>query len=368
MQTGRIIARIALTGLLWLAALLPLQAQDDPPLAQMIGQMLIVGFTGTQTGDQGVEAVRNQLGAGIIGGVLLLDRNIADPQQLRALISALNPPNLPAPAWIAVDQEGGRVQRLPAAKGFEAWDSAQSIGRAAAQQADFAPQYYAPRAKALHALGINLNLAPVLDLNVNPANPVIGKLGRSFSPESARVATVAEDFIRGHHANGVLTVAKHFPGHGSSTGDSHHALPSIADSWRDDELLPYRTLAGAGELDLVMMGHLYHPAFSDAPNRPSSISKRGVAALRALVGGDVVIMTDDLQMQAVRDLYSDPEAAVQAVIAGNDVLLFNTFKVPDAKIGDTINAAILSAVQKGRITQAQIAASYHRILRLKQRM
>jgi beta-N-acetylhexosaminidase len=368
MRAARIIAWIAAKGLVWLLCLSPVQAQDAPPLAQMIGQMLIVGFTGTQAGDPGVEAVRGQLASGTIGGVLLLDRNITDPQQLRELIAALNRPNLSVSAWIAVDQEGGRVQRLPADKGFEIWVSAQSMGRRAERHSDVALQYYSARAHSLHALGINLNLAPVLDLDLNPSNPIIGKLGRSFSADATRVAALAADFIQGHHANGVLTVAKHFPGHGSSAGDSHRTLPSIATSWRHDELLPYQILAGQGLLDLVMMGHLYHPQFSDAPNRPSSISATGVTALRALVGNDVVIMTDDLQMQAVRDLYSDPDAAIEAVIAGNDVLLFNTFKVPDARIGTKINDAIVAAVKEGRISQARIAASYRRILRLKQRM
>jgi beta-N-acetylhexosaminidase len=346
------------------------QAQaQTPTLDQMIGQMLIVGFTGSRPGDPGVETARQQIAAGVIGGVILLNRNIEDPAQLTALIQSLNPPNLPLPAFIAVDQEGGKVQRLPAAKGFTAWDSAESLQHSARSGApDFTLRYYAARAQKLHALGINLNFAPVVDVNSNPDNPIIGRLGRSYSSDSAEVAQMAADFVRGHRAQGVLTSLKHFPGHGSSAGDSHRALPSIAASWRADELTPYATLAREGLIDLVMVGHLYHPDFSDAKGVPSSVSRKGVAALRQIIGPSAVIVTDDLQMQAVHDLYSDPEAAVQAVLAGDDLLLFSADKHPDPQIGPKIAAALKQAVQQGRIPQARIEASYARIQRLKQRL
>lgn len=346
-----------------------LRAESPPTLDQMIGQMLIVGFTGIQSDDAGTLAVRQQIADGIIGGIILLDRNIVDPKQLLALNQSLNPPNLPIPAFIAVDQEGGRVQRLPANKGFSDWDSAAGVQESAQTGAkDFTLRYYSLRAQKLHDLGINLNFAPVVDVNVNAANPIIGRLGRSFSKDSAEVAAMAADFVRGHRANGVITSIKHFPGHGSSTDDSHKTLPSIAKSWGVGELEPFTALAHKDLVDIAMMGHLYHPDFSDSKGRPSSISRKGVSALRKIIGPNAVIMTDDLQMQAVNKIYSDPEAAVQAIIAGNDVLLFSAHKVPDPVIGPKINAAIKTAVLEGRIAQARIVDSYTRILRLKQRI
>jgi beta-N-acetylhexosaminidase len=343
------------------------RAETAPTLDQMIGQMLIVGFTGTQTGDVGVKTARQQIAEGVIGGVILLPRNIEDPAQLLALTQSLNQPNLPAPAFIAVDQEGGRVQRLPPAKGFSGWDSATEVQRSAKTGSkDFTLRYYSVRAQKLHAVGVNLNFAPVVDVNVNPANPIIGKLGRSYSKDSAMVADIAADFVRAHRASGVLTSLKHFPGHGSSAGDSHKSLPSIAKSWSADELTPYKTLAREGLVDMVMMGHLYHPDFSDAKGVPSSVSRKGVGALRQIIGPSAVIVTDDLQMQAVHDLYSDPEAAVQAVLAGDDVLLFSADKHPDPMIGPKINASLKQAVLEGRISQSRIEESYARILRLKQ--
>jgi beta-N-acetylhexosaminidase len=354
--------------LLALLGAAPLQAQT-PTLDQMIGQMLIVGFTGSQSGDAGVETARQQIAAGVIGGVILLNRNIEDPAQLSALIQSLNTPNLPQPAFIAVDQEGGKVQRLPAAKGFTAWDSAESLQRMAKTGGkEFTRHYYAARAAKLQALGVNLNFAPVVDLNRNPANPIIGKLGRSYSSDPATASDMAADFVRGHRAHGVLTSLKHFPGHGSSAGDSHQALPSIAQSWHVDELSPYATLAQEGLIDMVMVGHLYHPDFSDALGVPSSVSRKGVGALRQIIGPQAVIVTDDLQMQAVHDLYSDPEAAVQAVLAGDDLLLFSADKHPDPMIGPKIAAALKQAVQQGRIPRTRIEESYARILRLKQRL
>lgn len=363
--------RIVFAGLACLSINAPsaLCAETAPTLEQMIGQMLIVGFSGTEAGDAGVEAVRQQLAEGVIGGVILLDRNIRSPEQLRGLSGALNPADLAIPAFISVDQEGGRVQRLAPDKGFNGWDSADGVRQSAETgAADFTLRYYTTRAKALHAVGVNLNFAPVVDLNINPKNPIIGRLGRSFSKQSAVVSALAADFVRGHRANGVLTSIKHFPGHGSSTDDSHKTLPSISKTWQDDELGPYRALARQNLIDMAMMGHLFHPDFSDAAGRPSSISRKGVQALRAIIGDTAVIVTDDLQMQAVRALYPDAEAAVQAVLAGNDVLLFSTYKQPDAAIGTKMNAAIRQAVQEGRITEQRIAESYYRILRIKQQM
>jgi beta-N-acetylhexosaminidase len=354
---------------LHLCAANALHAQTAPSLEQMIGQMLIVGFTGTSPADSGVKAVRQQIAAGTIGGVILLDRNIVNPDQLRRLTKALNPPDLAAPAFISVDQEGGRVQRLPAAKGFEGWESAEMIGEAAqTSPRDFTQRYYGLRAKALHSVGVNLNFAPDVDVNINPSNPIIGKLGRSFSGDSRIVAERSADFVRAHRANGVLTSLKHFPGHGSSVGDSHKILPSIAESWRPEELGPFEALAQENLVDMVMMGHLYHPEFSDAKGRPSSISQKGVDALRAIIGETGVIITDDMQMQAIQDSYPDAEAAVQAVIAGDDVLIFSTYKHPDPAIGEEINAAIRQAVKDGRISTQRIARSYYRILRLKQQL
>jgi beta-N-acetylhexosaminidase len=346
----------------------PNLAAAEPSLDLMIGQMIIVGFTGTKPDDAGVKAVQAQLAQGVIGGIILLDRNVTNPAQLTRLTAALNPPSLPIPAFISVDQEGGRVQRLPADKGFTPWDSAANLRKAARKgDPDFTLTYYSSRAQELHALGVNLNFAPVVDLNLNPANPIIGKLGRSFAPDPATVSDMAAAFIRAHRSAGVLTSVKHFPGHGSSLGDSHKALPSIATTWRDAELIPFQTLADEGLIDLAMIGHLYHPDFSDAKDRPSSISRKGVAALRRIVG-EAVILTDDLQMQAIQDSFGDAEAAVQAVIAGDDLLLFLTYKHPDPQIGPKINRAILQAVHEGRIDPAQIEASYARILKLKQRL
>lgn len=342
---------------------------EASPMERQVGQLIMVGFNGTRPLDPGVMAVSGQLESGRIGGFMLLGRNIQTPDQLTTLTSHLGDQGSGASVLIAVDQEGGLVQRLAPLGDPMTWSAAKDLPAATDNCAPRKVRaYYARRAAQLGAYNINVNFGPVVDVDLNPDNPIIGKKKRSFSADPAKVTNCAAGFIAAHQAAGIATALKHFPGHGSSTTDSHTSLPVISQSWRELELEPYRALQRQDRVDMVMMGHLVHPRFSDTPETPASLSKKGIAEARALTGKDIVIITDDLEMNAVSDRFSIEDAAVQAITAGNDIVLFSSFDRTDPELGDRINAAIVAAVTDGRISEAQVDLAAARVAALKHRL
>lgn len=338
-------------------------------LSDMVGQMIVVGFTGTSEQDDGVRIVRQQIASGEVGGVILLARNIANPDQTARLTRSLKRAasgRFSVPPFISIDQEGGRVQRLTNLKGFDDWLSAEDVSALSAERGpSFAITYYGERANSLAEVGINLNFGPVLDLNANPSNPIIGRLERSYSRDANVVSVLGGDFVIAHRNVGVLTSLKHFPGHGSTRSDSHRALPDISDTWHADELLPYDSLGRRGLVDTVMLAHVFHPDFSDAVGRPTSLSRNTVNAARDLIGESVVLFTDDMQMGAITNTYREADAAIMAVNAGVDVLIYSTFETPDPTIGPRINRAIVEAVRRGDIPFDRVRSAYERITALK---
>lgn len=343
---------------------------EDALLDAMIGQMLMVGFLGSSERDPGVVAVRDQLSKGIVGGVVLYPDNIGTTDALRALTAFLrNAKSSPRP-FIAVDQEGGHVQRLTRRNGYRYFPSALSVGRNPSYASlDNAVKLYSTMAEQLAHAGFNLNFGPVVDLNLNPSNPVIGQRQRSYGADPAVVAMLARAFITAHREANIVTVAKHFPGHGSSRVDSHKSLADISGSWEESELEPYRILAKDGMLDAVMIGHLYHPRFSDGAKLPASLSGRAVKALRAkgYIGFDGVVVSDDLEMGAVSD-YSLEERVVKAINAGTDLLVFSNVHLRDTELGPKLHAIIAEAVRDGRISRMRIEKAYGKIMLLKRRL
>ncbi len=340
----------------------------SPALRKMIGQMLLIGFTGQSPSDAGVQRVADQLRAGKAGGVIFMSRNIETPEQVRRLTSlfAEAAKDHPTP-FIAVDQEGGYVQRLARSKGFNTHPSAERLGA----RKDPQGAYSAYRNLAIELLeyGFNLNFGPVVDLNVNPANPVIGRLKRSFGSDPDQVVSFAKAFVFAHNETGVLTAAKHFPGHGSSESDSHDELADISQSWSEAELRPYRKLIEADAIDMVMTGHLYHPSLSDAPGVPVSLSWRGIqTVLRESLNFDGVVITDDLDMRGVRESRTFEDTVISAAAAGNDILLITNGNGYMPDLPERAAAAIRSGLDEGRLSVAQIEESYQRVLKLKEEL
>jgi beta-N-acetylhexosaminidase len=352
-----------------LAALRDTALADDL-LDRMIGQTIMVGFSGSDEHDQGVKAVRDELAKGLIGGVVLYPENIHSAGQLRLLTAYLSNANSELVPFIAVDQEGGRVQRLTKWAGYKHYPSAQTMGRDATLTPEAARRIYGEMAKELAGAGINVNFGPVVDLSVNPWNTVIARRKRSYGADPGTVTSLARSFIAAHREANVVTVAKHFPGHGSSWSDSHKTLPDISRSWRESELQPYVTLSHDGLLDMVMVGHLYHPRFSDGGKLPSSLSANAIRALRAdgYIGFHGVVVSDDMEMGAVRERYGLEDSVIRALNAGVDLLVFSNVKSRDTELGAKVHAIIAQAVRDGRIPRAKIEAAYGRIAALKHRL
>src|SRR6478609_1425527 len=352
-----------------LAALRDTALADDL-LDRMIGQTIMVGFPGSDEHDQGVKAVRDELAKGLIGGVVLYPENIRSARQLRLLTAILANANSELVPFIAVDQEGGRVQRLTKWAGYKHYPSAQTMGRDATLTPEAARRIYGEMAKELAGAGFNVNFGPVVDLSINPWNTVIARRKRSFGSDPETVTSLARAFIIAHREANVATVAKHFPGHGSSWSDSHKTLPDISLSWQESELEPYAALARDGMLDMVMVGHLYHPRFSDGDRLPASLSANAIHVLRADSGINFkgVVVSDDMEMGAVRERYSLEDRVILALNAGVDLLVFSNVKSRDQDLGVKVHAIIAEGVRDGRIPRARIEAAYARIAALKQRL
>ena len=342
---------------------------SEPDLREKIGQMIMVGFMGNETGGQWFGEVLSQIEAGKIGGVLYLGRNIASREKVRRMNRAIlaaagdRPPPL-----IAIDQEGGIVQRLTKDVGFPYTPSARRI--AARMDLRTARQTYAGLALHLRDWGFNLNLGPVADLNVNPANPIIGRLGRSYSADAAVVSRYAAAFVEGHREHGVLTAIKHYPGHGSSRGDSHKGLVDVTNTWSDDELEPYKTLIREGDADFVMTAHIRN-AQIQAPGDtdPVSLSKQAITGvLRGELGFAGVVMSDDLQMAGVTRLHDLRETVIRAVVAGTDILLFANDKQPDLHLPDKVIAILAAEAEKRSDLADRIEESWARIMHARDRL
>jgi beta-N-acetylhexosaminidase len=225
-------------------------------------------------------------------------------------------------------------------------------------------------ARGIAAEGFSVNFGPVADLNTNPNNQIIARFGRAFSAEVETVIAYDEAFIKAHHAAGLITALKHFPGHGSSTADSHEGFVDITRTWDEAELEPYRALIGEGIVDMVMVGHLYHADYADDDGEtPSSLSPRWIdGVLRDELGFDGVVISDDLEMGAIRQHFTLEETVTKAVRAGMDVLLFSNTAKYRPELSQEILDILLAEAEADPDFAARIEQSYQRIVALKARI
>jgi beta-N-acetylhexosaminidase len=333
--------------------------------------MLLVGFRGLSV-DENHPLVSDIL-LRSIGGVVLFDydvpssspvRNIESQDQLRSLVSSLQS-FAAKPLIVAVDHEGGLITRLKEKFGFPKTFSAQFLGLENNLQFTF--QQAEGMAGQLARLGINLNLAPVVDLNINPENPIIGKLERSFSEDPEEVVQHAERFIEAHHKKGVLCTLKHFPGHGSSVEDSHLGLVDITSTWSTKELRPYEELIQRGIVDAVMTAHVYNRHLD--PDYPATLSRRIITGiLREKLDYNGVVISDDMQMGAISKSYGLETAVTMAIEAGVDILAFANNSTFDSGIAGKAAGIIKKLVISKKINLSRIDESYKRIARLKMKM
>jgi beta-N-acetylhexosaminidase len=350
-----------------LAAVTATATPEPVSLDFKIGQMLLCGFRGpTMAVD---DPVGRELSEGRLGNIVLFEKNPAGPSlgnvyspgQVAELSGQIKGLARMRPL-VALDQEGGLVARLNPSRGFPSSRPAQELG--ASNDPGLTHRHAVAIAAVLKSAGVNLNLAPVVDLNINRRNPVIGGLGRSFSHDPEVVTKHALAFIQAHHESGILCTLKHFPGHGSSAEDSHLGFVDVSETWSDQELVPYRSIVLAGQADAIMTAHVFNRNL-DA-EFPATLSHKTVTGLlRHQLGYDGVVISDDMQMGAISQRYGLQAALELAINAGVDIIAIANNTVYSAGIEARAFEVIKRAVVAGRISEQVIDEAYRRITRLK---
>ncbi|MEO3944334.1 beta-N-acetylhexosaminidase [Gorillibacterium sp. CAU 1737] len=323
---------------------------------EKIGQLVLIGMEGTEMD----ETTRRFIQERHVGGIIFFKPNLQNSKQMLALSRQLKKANAgnPLPLWLSLDQEGGRVTRLPSE--FVKWPTNLALGKV--DSTTFSRDVGRLIGEQLASFGYNLDFAPVLDVNSNPDNPVIGD--RSFGSSPSRVSDLGVATMRGIAERQVVPVVKHFPGHGDTSVDSHIDLPVVKygmDRLNRVELVPFKAAIEQGA-DAVMVAHILLPQLDKT--HPASFSKEVIdGLLRKQLGFDGVVFTDDMTMGAVAENYDLADAAVQAVLAGGDIVLV----CHDADKETLVLDALKQAVVSGKISSERLDESVTRIVRLKQK-
>ena len=324
-------------------------------LRRQIGRLLIAGFHGHQVPAE-LKSLAREFG---LGGVILFARNIAEPEQVADLSFEAARLDAGLPAWVSVDQEGGRVARLKAP--FTEWPPMATLGRSG--DVGLAERFARTLAAELKAVGMTLDYAPVLDVHTNPKNPVIGD--RALAEKAETVAELGAAIVNALQSEGLAACGKHFPGHGDTSTDSHLELPLVEhppERLRQVELVPFRAAIAAGVAS-IMTAHVLVPALDE--QRPATLSRRIVHGLlrdELQYGG--VIFSDDLEMKAVSSHFTVPVAAVDAIGAGCDGLLICS---SDYDVQAQTLEALIHAVEEERLALARVEDALKRQLRAKER-
>lgn len=331
----------------------------------------MVGFRGVKI-YSGHEIVRD-FDALNIGGTILFDydmekgehgKNIENKDQVKNLTRYLSK-LAGTPMFIAVDQEGGSVARLKPEHGYKKAKSFDELGKI--NNPHLTRSTSRLIASHLRESGINLNLAPVIDLNVNKQNPVIGKLGRSISDQPEKVVRHAGIFIDEHNKKSVATCVKHFMGHGSSAKDTHLGFVDVTEIYDEKEKEPFKRLIKKNVVDMVMTAHLFNRNYDNV--YPCTFSKKIIGGiLRGEMGYDGVVVSDDLQMKAVTDKYGFEESVLLAINAGVDIVLISNNMKYDGNVHIKAINTIYNAVKNKEITCQCINASFNRIMKVKRKI
>ena len=322
-----------------------------------IGQCLIGSMPGTVVPVE----LRSLAKEFDLGGVILFARNIEAPEQVAELAAESEALGRAMPAWVSVDQEGGRVARLK--EPFTKWPPMATLGRAGRQADALAERFARALADELLAVGITLDYAPVLDIHTHPNNPVIGD--RALAERADDVARLAGVIIRALQGAGLAACGKHFPGHGDTSTDSHLELPLVGhppDRLRAIEFEPFRA-AIAEQVAFIMTAHVLVPSMDE--HRPATLSAAIVQkVLREELRFEGVILSDDLEMKAISAHYTVPDAAVDAIRAGCDAVLVCQ---GDVDLQAQTLEAIVKAVESGVISSTRLDDAFTRLKRTKER-
>lgn len=347
-----------------------MQSGNPADLPQLNPGLFIYGFRGHDA--ETAEAIIRSIRDGYAGGVYLSDkdlylggdRNVKSPQQLMDLIAALKD-NATFPLIVAADQEGIGVNRLDERFGFP------QVNRDAFRENVEHPAVIYDLAEEqaiqLKYMGINVNFAPCVDLNTNPNNPVIGARGRSFSADPELVISSAKAFIEAHNKHGIITVLKHFPGHGSSSHDSHEEFTDVTNTWGRDELEPYKRLIDDEYAQAIMSSHVYMKDLD--PKHPASLSEAVLQSiLREELGFEGIVFSDDLQMGAISKHYDLSRSLELAMNSGTDILIFANNSPYDEELPKNIHHEVMKLLRNDRINEEKLHSAQQRIEYLQQKI
>jgi beta-N-acetylhexosaminidase len=359
----RIKRRTLLTGLVGLSLVSAGSRSRRPsidPSAEfkmIASEMLVVGFAGSDPDSPSARSLARQIRAGEVGGVIFVKENVGDLDDLLGMTRLFSSQS-PRKVILAIDHEGGAVQRLVEKHGCRHLPSAQEV--AARFSVEEARQLYADASGSVARFGFNLNLAPVVDLE-NPDNPAIGRFGRCFSNDPLKVAAYARAFVEGFAASGILCALKHFPGQGGALRDSHKVLPDLSAEWSASDLYPFKHLIGTGGIPAVMSGFSLYRNLS-VEDLPAVLSPAIVTdLLRQKLGFRGVTITDDLDMGAVGFGRERRWVALQALKAGNDLLVIRNREHSDHDLPASFASWMEEAVAGGGLSRQTLDATVRRI-------
>ena len=332
-----------------------------------ISQMLIFGIGDAQKvleEDSLLEAYSNTH----LGGIILFEKNISKKRSkshLKALIDEIQSVSK-IPSFVAIDEEGGKVNRLKPMYGFHVTRSAKYLGEI--NNLDSTYFYAKKTSDLLKEIGVNVNFAPVVDLALNTSN-FIYNAERSFGKDSDRVFFHARNVVNAHRENDIVTVLKHFPGHGSSTTDTHKEFTDVSSSWIVEELFPYHKMMIEDKVDAIMTSHVVNSKIDDSM-LPATLSERSInKLLRGFMDYKGVVFSDDMQMGAITKNFGLKESIIYAINAGVDILIFSNNQLyKDQVKPDEVISIIEDGVRNGEISLLSINESFKRIHNLKKKI
>ena len=317
-------------------------------IEKMIAKMVVLGFKGEKIDTK--SKIYQDIKKYDLGGVILFDKdpnnkkkikNVKNPKQLQNLTKQLQSINK-TKLLIAIDQEGGIVQRLNSKNGFMSIPKAKDVSTKGIL---FAKDVYKDLGFMLNKNGVNVNFAPVVDLNINPDNTVIVKLGRSFGKNPKKVIEYSSVFVEELKKQNVISVLKHFPGHGSSLSDSHKGFVDISNTWDDKELEPYKYFIKNDKADMIMTAHVFNKVLDT--KYPATLSKNvNTKLLRDKLKFKGILVTDDLQMRAISKHYTLKQTVTLAINSGVDMLLFANQLAKPLSLEEIINTVYLQVENK----------------------
>lgn len=333
--------------------------KDD--LSKAIADILLLGFYGSNSHSPSARLLAHQLEHGQVNAVFFVNQNIGTRKDVESLVhlfrrSGNNP-------LLAIDHEGGIVQRLTSSHGFTTIPSPKEIAQKNLLL-DEVVNLYTQAGKEMATIGFNINLGPVVDIH-EPNNEAIGIHGRSFGTEVNQICTYAIAFVTGFRSANILCTLKHFPGHGRSIGDSHDHAANISHSWKKEELEPFSKLIKTGHAPMIMCGHLLHEGLENT-GVPATLSSNVInGLLRTNLSYTGVVVTDDLDMGAISHLFSRRQALIKAIAAGNDLLMIKNLFGYDPLLPHRAVTWIRQAIARGELDESQVFEAAKRIRNLR---